>query len=212
MKKIILILMSLISLSLAADGWGVDVGTKISSVKDKNVLGIQSVKELAGDGGTEVYIESFYKHQFAQVGLRYTNLNEVNDNKIDLTWKLHLNDKSESDIKFFLNGGFGFGMQGSRTSTISTNITKTEYITSSNIDAYKVSSKADIDSTTYLSFSIGLGTSYNFTKNFKILAGYEFERKSLDLDYKVQGKNEKISLSGVNLDSHGVRVGLAYIF
>ncbi len=137
MKKIILILMSLISLSLAADGWGVDVGTKISSVKDKNVLGIQSVKELAGDGGTEVYIESFYKHQFAQVGLRYTNLNEVNDNKIDLTWKLHLNDKSESDIKFFLNGGFGFGMQGSRTSTISTNITKTEYITSSNIDAYK---------------------------------------------------------------------------
>ena len=26
-----------------------------------------------------MFDESFYKHQFAQVGLRYTNLNEVND-------------------------------------------------------------------------------------------------------------------------------------
>ena len=211
MKKIVLIMLMGLS-SLFANGFGVDVGTKVSKVNDKKILGIQSLKELVGDGGTEVFIEGFYKAGWAQIGTRYTNLSEEKDNKLELTWKAYLNENADTNFKMFINGGVGLGVQGSRTSNISTNITRSNYITASNLNAYKVPSVASIDSTTYWTVSIGLGVSYNFTPNFNLYAGYEFERKSMDLDYKVSGKTEKVSLSGVDFNSHGTRFGIQYRF
>lgn len=194
------------------NGPGIEVGTKISQAKDKNILGIQSLKEIVGDGGTEAYIDVFYKYNFSQIGIRYTNLSESDDNKLELSWKLHLNEPVDTRFKFFLNGGFGFGVKGAKTETLSTNITRVDYITNSDLEQFKTAGRASIDSTNYISFSIGLGTSYNITDNFKIIAGYEFERKSMDIDYKIEGKRDEVSLSGLKLDSHGARIALSYIF
>lgn len=214
MKKIITSLMvsGMISTSLLASV-GFEIGTKASKGSDQNIMGIQKITELIGDGGQELFIESNYKVGAAQVGLRYSNNSDLEEHKGELTWKVHLSEKSESKLKYFINGGFGFGVQEGKTTTLSTNITKAEYVSSSNLNAFKVPTKATIDDSTFISFSIGIGASYNFTNNLKLNAGYEYERKSWDLNYKVAGKeNAPIDLSGIAQNFHGVRASLEYRF
>jgi opacity protein-like surface antigen len=214
MKKVItgLMISGVISTSLFA-GVGFEVGTKASKGSDQNIMGIQKISEIVGDGGQEIFIESNYKAGVAQVGLRYSNNSSEDEHKGELTWKINLSEKSESKLKYYVNGGFGFGFQGGKTTTLSTNITKAEYVSSSNLDAFKVPTKATIDDSTFISFSIGLGTSYNFTNNLKLNAGYEYERKSWDLNYKVAGKeNAPVDLSGIAQNFHGVRASLEYRF
>lgn len=210
MKRILLVM--LLSLNAFAVDYGIEVSSKISKIKDKNILGIQRIKELVGDGGTEYGIEYYLKvKDWSNVGLRYTNLPEYKDHKFEITWKM-FSKKRKGAFQWYANGGFGYGFQESRTSYISTNITRTNYIFSTDLEQYKVRTKADIDSLNYLSFSIGGGGIYHFTDNFKFFAGYEFERKSVSISYTVEGKTEVIDMSGFNANYHGFRAGLVYKF
>ncbi len=214
MKKIIIgtvASMLCTGVMMADQGWGVEVGAKTASASDKNILGIQKISEIIGDGGQEVFIEPYLRGDDTHVGIRFSNNSTLDENKLELTWK-HGVYKNEL-FGWYFNGGAGFGVQDGKTKTISTNITPVEYITSNNLNGYKVPTKANIDSSNYITVSIGTGLDFKITKNLKANIGYEYEAKYWDISYTVAGKEDKpVDLSGEAIGSHGIRAGLEFRF
>lgn len=214
MKKIIMgtiASMLCAGVMMADQGWGIEVGAKTASTGDKNLLGIQPISELIGDGGEEVFIEPFLRGDDTHVGIRISNNSTLDENKLELTWK-HGVYKNEV-FGWYFNGGAGFGVQGGQTKTISTNITAPDYITSTSLDGFKVPTKAKIDDSNYFTLSIGTGIDFKITKNLKANIGYEYEAKYWDISYVVEGKETTpVDLSGEAIGSHGIRAGLEFRF
>lgn len=214
MKKIIMgtiASMLCAGVMMADQGWGIEVGAKTASTGDKNLLGIQPISELIGDGGEEVFIEPFLRGDDTHVGIRISNNSTLDENKLELTWK-HGVYKNEV-FGWYFNGGAGFGVQGGQTKTISTNITAPDYITSTSLGGFKVPTKAKIDDSNYFTLSIGTGIDFKITKNLKANIGYEYEAKYWDISYVVEGKETTpVDLSGEAIGSHGIRAGLEFRF
>lgn len=213
MKKIVLSSLLALGLStslMAQSNWGVGVGTKTTTVSDTKIMGIQSLNEIVGDGGQEVYVEGTYRVDQVKVGTRYSNNSSLDENKFELIWQY---DLAATDVSsFYLNGGFGIGFQGGKTKTISTNITKPEYVTAHDLSVYQTPATAKIGQSDFITVSLGVGYKYNVTKSLALSAGYEFERKYWDISYEVEGKTSPVDLSGEAQNFHGLKAAVEYKF
>ncbi len=196
--------------------FGVEVGTKLMNGNSRKFLGIQELGEIVGEGSSsENFINLFYKHNFTQVGVRYSNNSDLDENKYEMTWKFFTDNLSSKEygIGTYLNGGIGWGIQAGKEKVISTRVTNIAYITTADLSRLIGPTRAYIDDSSYLTYSIGLGVEFKPIENLFISAGYELERKVWDIKYNVGSPNGgKTELSGEHQDFHGIRFSLAYLF
>lgn len=203
------------SLSLQAqDGFGVEVGSKVVSSSEKKFLGIQKLSEIVGEDGQENFIEGYYQIDNYKLGMRYTNISEFDENKLELIAKLNVPSSFSSNLTYNLGIGFGFGEQASKRKTISTDMTASKYITSSsnNISSHYIDTEIYTEEANYLSFAIQAGVKYKVVENFYLNAGIESETKYWNLHYRLTASNDNVFLSGLNQRSMKAYASLEYRF
>lgn len=206
MKNICLSLLVAGAITSAFANWGVEAGVKSASGSEEKILGVQPISELVGDGGTETYIEVYKRWNAPQIGVRFTAGDDMY--KAELATKLHM---LESDhFGTYLSFGFGLGQYEGGTKTISTNVTRQGYVTQAPGASFANRTTVKMEDAQFVTFSAGIGASYKFTKSLALNVGYEYERRSLEIDYSFGGN--RVESSGINQDFHGVRAGLSYTF
>lgn len=219
LKKVALsgvLLSSLVSFASAdsqTDGFGVEVGSKVVSSSEKKFLGIQKLSEVVGENGTENYIEGFYRVDNYRVGMRYTNIAEFDENKLELTANVLIPSSSINGLTYSLGIGAGYGEQARKRATLSTDMTAATYITSgADMSSHYVSTEVDVKRANYLNFTVQASIKYALTDSLNLNAGIESEQKYWEINYKLTDRADNVYLSGLSQRAMKGFVSIEYKF
>ncbi len=184
------------SLLQAEDAFSVEVGSKIVSSSKNKFLGIQELSEIVGKDGQENFIEGYYQIDKYKFGVRYTNISKFDENKLEVIGKVKI-PSSFTNLSYNLGFGVGFGEQKKKRKTISTDMTASKYIISSELSKHYVNTEIYTKELNYFLISVQAGINYKITNNLSINAGIESENKYWNIQYKLINSNENVSLAGL---------------
>lgn len=210
-KKIILVLITVIG-AQATDTF-IEYTQTIESTQKNYVYQIQPLEELVGNGGTkhEITLGKRASENFSYgVGLGYV----PDTSEFETSLKLRIQTNTTSGLNAFLGTRVGMGMQtGQKEKQLSTNITKLDYSTQSNLEAFKTPSTGVLtEDPLFLDMGASIGVSYKVFKNVEAFLSYEYQVKYWQVDYRVRGKesveNRIVEAQRLN----NIAFGLTYLF
>ena len=196
--------------------WYMNVSKTHTNSQDTKILTVQPVQELVPEAeriGIEIGKSS--SDGMIQVGIDFGYAAKIKQQDAVLAVKLQSPELYLGLFKPFYTARVGYGWLNDKgvTKDISTNVTIPSFITSQNMDAFMVPSKALFQQNTYfLEWGFELGTAIQVTKNFDLITAYQYQSKIVQFDYKVQGKELVDNRLTPTMRNNNLKLALSYKF
>lgn len=132
----------------------------------------------------------------------------------DTAFKVKLSTANPNGLDFFISTKAGIGIQtGENSKNTSTNISKADYITSHNLERFKVPSTITFtENPKLLEAMAQIGTSYKITKDLKLFGAIEAGHKYWEVSYKIKGKENITNRMMETQRLVNLSFGLNYLF
>jgi len=116
-------------------------------------------------------------------------------------------------IRFSFSGQAGIGVQDNKGESFhtDTDVNTVSYVTSGSVGHAGYTAKFTED-TNVVEMDLGIGMTYDFTKQLSAGVEYKYIHKYYDLEYIVNGASVGTSISGIVQSNHNLGLKISYIF